>query len=136
MLTKSYLNKLTYEIINVAIEVHKTLGPGLLENVYHRCMRHEFGLRKHTFESELIVPVDYKGMSLDAELRCDFLFEQCLVIEIKSVEAILPIHQAQLMTYMKLLKVPKGILINFNCINIFKEGQQTFVNELFKSLPD
>jgi GxxExxY protein len=136
MLTKTHLDKLTYEIINVAIEVHKALGPGLLESVYHRCMRHELMLRKHKFESELIVPVEYKGINLDAELRCDFLFDRCIVIEIKSVEAILPIHQAQLMTYMKLLKVPKGILINFNCVNIFKEGQQTFVNELFKVLPE
>jgi GxxExxY protein len=136
MLTKTVLNKYTYEIINVAIEVHKAMGPGLLEDVYHRCMEYELQLRKHKYASNLIVPINYKGLVLDAKLRCDFLFQESIVIELKSVESILPVHQAQLLTYMKLLKTPKGILINFNCTNIFKEGQQTFVNDFFRELPD
>ncbi len=135
MITKSKLKKHTYDVINVAIEVHKALGPGLLESVYHRCMIQEMKLRGYPFKSELSVPVEYKGLELNADLRCDFLFADCLVVELKAVDAIAPVFQAQLLTYMKLLKKPKGILINFNVNNIFKEGQQTFVNELFRDLP-
>ncbi len=135
MMTQADINKHTYDIINVAIEVHKSLGPGLLESVYHRCMEQEMKLRKLSFKSELIVPIEYKGLELDANLRCDFLYADCIVVELKSVDAIAPVFQAQLITYMKLLRVPKGILINFNVTNIFREGQQTFVNELFRDLP-
>ena len=80
--------------------------------------------------------MNYKGIDVDAELRCDFLVENAVVIELKTVDEIAPIHEAQLLTYMKLLKKPKGILINFNCVNLFKEGQRTFVNEYFRTLPD
>ncbi|MEM6840627.1 MAG: GxxExxY protein [Bacteroidota bacterium] len=136
MLTKSELKEHTYNILSVAIEVHKQLGPGLLESVYHRCMEQEMMLRRYPFQSELIVPVTYKGLDLHTGLRCDFLFADCIVIELKSVSAIAPVFGAQLMTYMKLLQVPKGILINFNVTNIFKEGQKTFVNDLFRNLPE
>jgi GxxExxY protein len=80
--------------------------------------------------------VFYKGKNLDAKLRCDLLVEDALVIELKSVEQVQSVHSAQLLTYLKLLKKPKGILINFNCSNIMKEGQQTFVNDIFRALPD
>jgi GxxExxY protein len=80
------------------------------------------------------VPVEYKGIEIDADLRCDFLVEDSIVVELKSVELMVPVFEAQLLTYMKLLKKPKGILINFNCFNLFKEGQRTFVNEYFKEL--
>ncbi len=136
MLSKSLLDEFTYAILNTAIEVHKTLGPGLLESVYQKCMNREFQARGHRVKSNLLVPVNYKGLELDVDLRCDFLFEECIVIELKSVEAINPVYHAQLLTYMKLLEVPKGILINFNVTNIFKEGQKTFVNELYRNLPD
>ncbi len=135
-MTKKYLNDLTYQIVGAAIEVHKTLGPGLLESVYHKCLKQELLLRKLKFVSELIVPVNYKGLELDAELRCDFLVEDAIVVEIKAVDAIAPVFEAQLLTYMKLLHKPKGILINFNCANLFKEGQKTYVNELFRELPE
>ena len=81
------------------------------------------------------MPVLYKNKILDIDFRCDFFVEQCIVIELKAVQEINSIFEAQLMTYMKLLKAPKGILINFNCTNIFNEGQKTFVNEYFSSLP-
>lgn len=136
MMTKKYLNDLTYKIIGASIEVQKELGPGLLESVYHRCMKQELFLRKLDFVSELIVPVNYKGLELDAELRCDLLIEDAIVVEIKSVDAFAPVFEAQLLTYMKLLQKPKGILINFNCANLFKEGQKTYVNELFRNLPE
>lgn len=135
-MTKKYLNELTYKIIGAAIEVHKELGPGLLESVYHKCLKQELFLRNIKFTSEQIVPVNYKGVSIDAELRCDLVIENAIVVELKSVEAIVPVFEAQLLTYMKLLDKPKGIIINFNCTNIFKEGQKTFVNEIFRDLPE
>lgn len=73
---------------------------------------------------------------MDTELRCDFLVEDSIVVELKAVDALAPVHEAQILTYMKLLQKPKGILINFNCANLFKEGQRTFVNEIFRKLPD
>ena len=136
MLTKSELTRHTYNILNVAIEVHKFLGPGLLESVYHRCMKKEMQLRGYPFISEITVPVAYKGLEIDADLRCDFLYAGCIAIELKSVDYMAPVFQAQLLTYMKLLEAPKGILINFNVVNIFNEGQQTFVNELYRNLPE
>jgi GxxExxY protein len=135
-MTKEYLSELTYRAIGAAIEVHRSLGPGLLESVYHKCLKHELFLRNISFSSELIVPVHFKGIEIDADLRCDIFIENCIVVELKAVEDILPIHEAQLITYMKLLKAPKGILINFNCVHLFKEGQKTLVNELFRELPD
>jgi GxxExxY protein len=88
------------------------------------------------FVSEFVVPVNYRGLELDAELRCDILVDDAIVVEIKAVDAIAPVFEAQLLTYMKLLKKPKGILINFNCANLFKEGQKTYVNEFFRELPE
>ena len=92
-------------------------------------------MRKIKSASEFLVPVHYKGIDIDTELRCDFLVEESIVVELKSVEALAPVHEAQILTYMKLLEKPKGILINFNCANLFKEGQRTYVNELFRNLP-
>ena len=135
-MTKKHLNDLTYEIIGAAIEVHKNLGPGLLESVYHKCFKKELEIQKLKAHSELPVHIEYKGIELDTELRCDFVVENCVVVEIKSVNELAPIHDAQLLTYMKLLKKPKGILINFNCYNLFRDGQKTMVNELFRGLPD
>lgn len=136
MLTQKLLNELTYEVIGSAIEVHKTIGKGLLENVYHQCLKEELFLRKINFTSETKIPLIYKSKNLEVDLRCDLYIENCLVVELKSVATINPIVEAQILTYMKLLKAPKGIIINFNCFNIFKEGQKTFVNEYFKALPE
>ncbi|QQS28477.1 MAG: GxxExxY protein [Sphingobacteriales bacterium] len=135
MITKKYLDELTYEIIGSAIEVHKAMGTGLLESVYHLCMKEELMYRKINFQTEMKIPVIYKQKNLDIDFRCDLFVENCIVVELKAVTEIIPIHEAQLLTYMKLLKCPKGILINFNCSNIFKDGQKTFVNEYFAKLP-
>ncbi len=135
-MTRRFLDKLTYEVVGAAIEVHKALGPGLLESIYHKCMIHELDLRGIEYISEAFVSVNFKGRELDAELRCDLFIENALVVELKSVTELNRLHEAQLLTYMKLLKAPKGILINFNCLNIFKDGQKTFVNELFRKLPE
>ncbi len=135
-MTKKYLDELTFNVLGAAIEVHKVLGPGLLEQIYHRCLFHELRSRNIFFRSELNVPISYKGLKLDADVRCDFFVENCLVVELKAVDTIAPIHHAQVMTYMKLLEAPKGLLVNFNTVNLFKEGQKTFVNEFFRVLPD
>ena len=125
IITKKYLDALTYEVIGAAIEVHKVMGSGLLESVYHQCMLEELTIRELNFVTEMKVPVIYKQKQLNVDFRCDILVENCLVIELKSVTEINSIFEAQLLTYMKLLKAPKGILINFNCFNIFKDGQKT-----------
>lgn len=135
-ITKTYLKDLVYQVNGAAIEVHKALGPGLLESVYHKCLKNELNLRGIKFQSELLVPISYKDLTIDAELRCDFFVEEILVVELKAVEGILPIHEAQILTYMKLLNVPKGLMINFNSVHIFKQGQKTYVNELYRKLPD
>ncbi len=135
-MTKKFLDELTYNVIGAAIEVHKEFPAGLLESVYQRCLIQELKLRGINFQSELVIPIIYKGVNLNAELRCDLFVENCLVLELKAVECVLPIHEAQLFTYMKLLNSPKGMLINFNWVNIFKEGQKTYVTELFRNLPD
>ena len=134
MITKKYLDELTYEIIGSAIEVHKFMGSGLLESVYHQCLKEELMLRKINFLTEMKIPVVYKGKTLDIDFRCDLFVENSIVVELKAVNEMNAIFEAQLLTYMKLLKCPKGILINFNCSNIFKEGQRTFVNEYFSKL--
>jgi GxxExxY protein len=135
-LTKNYLTSLTFDIIGAAIEVHKEMGPGLLEKVYEVCMIQELTLRGIKVKSQETVPIIYKGVALDGELRYDLLVEDCIVVELKAVLQMLPIFDAQTMSYAKLLKVPKAILINFTCSHIFKDGQKTFVNEIFRDLPD
>ncbi len=135
-ITKSYLTDLTYQINGSAIEVHKFLGPGLLESVYHKCLKKELNLRGISFKSELLVPIIFKDLEIETDLRCDLFIENCIVLELKAIETILPIHHAQLMTYMKLLEAPKGILYNFHSVNLYKDGQKTFVNEYFRILED
>jgi len=135
-ITKSYLTDLVYKVNGAAIEVHKQLGPGLLESVYHKCLKKELELRDIEFQSEVVVSVNYKGLKLDTELRCDLVVEGILPVELKAVQSVLPVHEAQLMTYMNLLNSPEGLLINYNVTNIFKEGQKTYVNDLYRDLDD
>lgn len=135
-ITKSYLTDLTYQINGAAIEVHKFLGPGLLESVYHKCLKKELNLRGISYQSELLVPITFKDLEIETDLRCDLFIENCIVLELKAIEIILPIHHAQLMTYMKLLASPKGILYNFHSVNLYRDGQKTFVNEYFRILED
>ena len=135
MTTQKELNDLTYKIIGAAIEVHKELGPGLLESIYEKCQALLLKEQGINVEQQKKVPVIFHGVELDCELRYDLLVNDLIIVELKAVEAMLPVFEAQLLTYMKLLQKPKGILINFNCMNIYKEGQQTMVNELFAALP-
>ncbi|MDP3467818.1 MAG: GxxExxY protein [Daejeonella sp.] len=135
MITQRYLDELTYVVVGAAIEVHKIMGRGLLESVYHQCLKEELIHRRINFLTEMKVPVLYKSIELEIDFRCDLFVEKCLVVELKAVQEMTSVFEAQLLTYMKLLKSPKGILINFNCSNIFKEGQKTYVNEYFNLLP-
>ena len=134
MITRSELDALEYQITGACIEVHKHLGPGLLESVYQKCLSRELELRNISFKSEHIISVHYKGVILDTALRTDFLIGSDLLVELKAVESILPIHEAQILTYMKLLKVPKGLLVNFNCTNIIHHGKKSYVNEFYREL--
>lgn len=133
--TKKKVDQLSFNVLGAAIEVHRCVGPGLLESVYHRCIESELARRGIGFATGLTVPVIYKGKKLETDLRCDLFVEGLLVVELKTVTALLPVHEAQLWTYMTLLDAPKGILINFYCTNIFKEGQKTLVNERYRQLP-
>ena len=103
-ITQKYLDELTYKIIGCAIEVHKHLGPGLLESVYEKCFIHELGLKGLHYRSQQKVTVNYKDIYLDAELRYDVLVENLILVELKSMDGILPIHEAIVLTYMKMLQ--------------------------------
>jgi len=105
---------LTETIIGAAIEVHRDKGPGLIESIYEWCLRKELELRGLSTESQKVVVVEYKGFTREDPLRFDMLVERCVLVETKAVEKILPVHKAQLLSYMKLLDVPLGLLINFH----------------------
>ena len=135
ILTKEEVTDLSYKITGCAIQVHKELGPGLLESVYEKCLTHELELQGFNVKQQMTVPVYYKGLKIDADLRLDLLVNDTVVVELKAVQNILPVHQAQLLTYMKLLKKPQGLLINFFTDNITKT-MKPFVNDYFKELDD
>jgi GxxExxY protein len=115
------INQITHDTIGAAIEVHRQLGPGLLESAYRECLTKEFMLRGIPFERERGVPVEYKGVLLDAGYRLDFLVAGCVVVEIKAIEALAPVHEAQLLTYLKLGGWRWGLLIKFN-VAVQKNG--------------
>lgn len=117
---------INYEIIGAAIEVHKVLGPGLLESVYEKCLEIEFIERGLKFQRQVLIPLNYKGKVIDSVLKLDFLVENSIVLELKSVDKILPVHEAQILTYMKLVKANMGLLINFN-VPYLKEGIGRYV---------
>jgi GxxExxY protein len=109
---------LTGSIIGAAIEVHKNKGPGLIESIYEWCLLCELELRHLRTETQRIIAIDYKGFTREEPLRFDVLVESCVLVEGKSAERLLPIHQAQLLSYMKLMNVPVGLLINFNVMKL------------------
>ncbi len=113
--------ELTKQIISAAIAVHRELGPGLLESAYQACLLHELLLRRVSCESEVQLPVAYKGIQLDCGYRMDFVVDKAVALELKSVEKILPIHHSQLMTYLRLSKLRVGLLINFN-VEVLRQG--------------
>lgn len=119
-------DELSNRVIGCAIEVHRVLGPGLLESAYKQCLIHELACHQIGCLSEHPVPVDYKGTRLDCGYRVDLLVEGRLIMELKSVERVLPIHEAQLLTYMKLAGIDTGLLINFNVTQL-KHGLKRYV---------
>jgi GxxExxY protein len=125
---ESARDPLTEKVIGCAIEVHRYLGPGLLESTYEKCLAHELALAGISFAAQVPIPVEYKDVTLDCGYRLDFLVEDYLVVELKAAEQLRPIHEAQLITYMKLAEAPVGLLINFN-VKLLKDG----IRRLFPS---
>ena len=119
-------NKLTEIVIGCAIKVHKELGPGLLESVYEECLAYELSKTSIPFVRQKSFPVKYENVSIESGYRVDLLINDELIVEIKAVEQLLPIHQSQILTYMKLLKLNIGLLINFN-VTLLKNGLKRFV---------
>lgn len=134
-MTKKEVTQLSYEIVGYAIMVHKELGPGLLESIYEKCLKYELESNGYYVEQQVPVPINYKGLDIEAELRLDLMVNDCVIVELKATENFSPVYQAQLLSYMKLLKKPQGLLINFFTENISK-SMKPFVNECFTDLPD
>jgi GxxExxY protein len=119
-------DELSNKVIGCAIEVHRELGPGLLESTYEQCLAYELNQAKIPFKLEVELPVQYKQITLDCGYRMDLLVDERLIFELKSVNQLLKIHEAQILTYMKLAKVQTGLLINFN-VELLKKGLKRFV---------
>jgi GxxExxY protein len=134
MITQKYINEISYKIIGCAIEVHKNLGPGLLESVYEACFIDELKSTGMSVKSQIYIPVLYKGKDLGGSLKLDLLVEDLVIVEEKAVEVMIPLYRAQLLSYLKLTGKPKGLLINFHCENI-KEQLVSLVTEEYAKLP-
>src|SRR5574341_219814 len=126
-LSMDKLNEITEAIIGAAIEVHRTLGPGLLESAYVACLAYELMQRGFKVIQQLPLPLEYKGVKLDCGYRIDLLIEDAVIIEVKSVESLEPIHEAQLLSYLRLADCKVGLLINFN-VKLLKHGIKRLVN--------
>lgn len=134
MMTQKSINDLSYKIIGCAIEVHKELGPGLLETVYETCLMDDLITAGLSVKSQLLVPIKYKNKTLNSNLILDIMVEDTIIVELKTVEAILPVHKAQLHTYLKLTNKPKGLLINFYS-EVIKDQIVSYVTPAFSGLP-
>ncbi len=134
MITKKYINDISYKIIGCAIEVHKHLGPGLLESVYETCFIEEMRNVGLDVKSQIYVPVTYKGKDLGGILKLDILVNDIIIVEEKAVEQMIPLYKAQLLSYLKLAGKPKGLLINFNSENI-RSQLISLVTDEFSTLP-
>ncbi|WP_373709565.1 GxxExxY protein [Kaistella sp.] len=135
LVTKKQVTQLSYDITGFAIKVHKNLGPGLLESIYETCLKFELERNGYCVKQQVTANVVYDGLLMETTLKLDLLVNDLVVVELKTVEELKPVHQAQLLTYMKLLQKPQGLLINFFTDNIIK-SMKPFVNEYFSSLPD
>lgn len=134
MITQKLLNDLSYRTIGCAIEVHKNLGPGLLESIYEACYIDELQSNGLSVQSQIYVPVKYKGKNLGGTLKLDLLINDLIIAEEKAVETMIPLYRAQLLTYLKLTGKPKGLLINLNCENI-RDSLVSLVTVEFAKLP-
>jgi GxxExxY protein len=122
-------NDLSNEVIGAAIEVHKHLGPGLLESIYQECLVYEIKWRGHDVEREVVLPVRYKGIDFPAAYRADMFVGRKLIVELKVVDVLLPVHVSQLLSYLRMSRLKLGLLINFNVAQL-KDGIRRVVNEL------
>lgn len=127
-MNKEVLNSLSKDILDASIAVHKEMGPGLLESVYHECLVKELSLRSIKLNTMVAIPLQYKGYSLNKDYVIDILVEDEIIVELKAVEAILPVHEAQIISYLKLADKRLGFLINFN-VPLLKNGFRRFVNK-------
>jgi GxxExxY protein len=134
MVTQYYINSIAYKIVGCAIEVHKNLGPGLLESVYQICLIDELSDSGLIVQSQVYVPIYYKGKTLGGILKLDLLVNDLIIIELKAVDVMIPLYTAQLLSYLKLTGKPKGLLINFHCENIV-EQMIPLVTAEFSKLP-
>ncbi len=134
MITQKYINELAYKIVGCTIEVHKNLGPGLLENIYEACLLEELKNSGLNVKTQVAVPLIYKSKDLNTNLMLDLIVNELVIVELKSVEKLIPLHSAQLLTYLKITGKPKGLLINFNCENITKH-LVPLVTENYSALP-
>jgi GxxExxY protein len=134
MISQKHINDIAYKIVGCAIEVHKQLGPGLLESVYETCLIEELKNSGLIVQSQLYIPVKYKGKDLGGTLKLDLLVNDLIIIELKAVDIMIPLFKAQLLSYLKLTGKPKGLLINFHCENIV-EQMVSLVTEEFSKLP-
>ena len=121
------INKVTEAIIGSAIEVHQTLGPGLLESIYQTCLGFELTHRGHVVEEQRPLPILYKGLKLEGNYRLDMVVDGLVIVELKTVERLEPVHQAQLLTYLKLSGLKVGLLINFN-VAVLRQGIRRLAN--------
>lgn len=134
-ITQRYIDYLSKEIIGCAIEIHKELGPGMLESAYEKCMIYLLRKKGFKIDSQLEVPIRFQDLVVDNAYRFDLLVEDLIIVELKTVSEFTPVNKAQIITQLKFMKKPKGVLINFHCSNIFREGQQTFVTKEYARLP-
>jgi GxxExxY protein len=135
IMTKKEITQLSYEIIGCAIKVHKQLGPGLLESVYQKCMYYELLKNGFRVNQQIAVPIVYDKLVIEADLRLDLLVNDCIVVELKATEVLHPVYEAQVLSYMRLMEKPQGLLINFFTENITKSFKP-LVNDIFQNLPD
>lgn len=133
-MTQKELNQLGYEIIACAIIVHKALGQGLLESVYEKCLIHELELKGFDVKKQIKIPISYKDIQLDSYIKADIMVNNTILVELKTIQEIHSIHKAQLLSYMKLLNCPKGIIVNFFTEKI-TDSAVHLVNDLFEKLP-
>jgi GxxExxY protein len=126
------LNDITRTVIGAAIKIHSAIGPGVLESVYRKCLQHELHKSGLLVQSELKLPVHYDGLVLESGYRLDLLVENQLVLELKCVDVLLPIHKAQLLTYLRLANKPLGLLLNFNVVHM-REGIGRILNNRYRS---
>jgi GxxExxY protein len=134
--SKKYVNQIAFDIVGCAIEVHKELGPGLLESIYEECLVFELLNQGFNVASQQQIIPQYKGIECKSRLKFDILVEDLILVENKSTNGFSPIDQAQLLSYMNIMKKPKGLLINYNVLNITKDGLIPLVNKYFEALPE